>query len=118
VSLTVGPDADFSRPLLIGCLLLVASAALLSCPLPSAYAKSEERTPRHRSWRECGRVTDLEEAPASLLAERRCARVARASFLCMAMPSSTVVGDPWRRPARRGRHRAEEGDRQAHDMEV
>jgi hypothetical protein len=49
VSLTVGPDANFSRPLLIGCLLLVASAALLSCPLPSAYAKSEERTPRHRS---------------------------------------------------------------------
>jgi len=49
VSLTVGSDANFSRPLLIGCLLLVASAALLSCPLPSAYAKSEERTPRHRS---------------------------------------------------------------------
>ncbi len=49
VSLTVGPDADFSRPLLIGCLLLVASAALLSCPLPSAYGKSEERTPRHPS---------------------------------------------------------------------
>jgi len=49
VSLTVGPDADFSRPLLIGCLLLVASAALLSCPLPSAYGKSEKRAPRHPS---------------------------------------------------------------------
>jgi len=49
VSLTVGPDADFSRPLLIGCLLLVASAALLSSSLPSAHVKSQKRAPRHPS---------------------------------------------------------------------
>jgi predicted MFS family arabinose efflux permease len=39
VSLTVGPHADFSRPLLIACLLLVASAGMLITPLPSAQAR-------------------------------------------------------------------------------
>lgn len=41
VSFTVGPRANFSGPLLVASLLLVASAGLLSCPLPSAHAKSE-----------------------------------------------------------------------------
>jgi hypothetical protein len=41
VSFTVGSRADFSGPLLVASLLLVASAGLLSCPLPSAHAKSE-----------------------------------------------------------------------------
>ena len=42
VSFTVGPDADLSHPLLIASLLLVASAGLLSCPLPSAHARRRE----------------------------------------------------------------------------
>jgi MFS family permease len=31
VSSMVGPDADFSHPLLVGCLVLVASACVLAC---------------------------------------------------------------------------------------
>jgi hypothetical protein len=37
---TVGPHDDFSRPLLIACLLLVVSAGTLSRPRPAAYATS------------------------------------------------------------------------------
>ena len=40
VTYTVGPPSDFSRPLLIGCLLLVVSAGALSRPRPAVYATS------------------------------------------------------------------------------
>jgi len=49
VSFTVGPDADFSRPLLIACLLLIASTGLLSRPRPSPHAGSETRVGRNPS---------------------------------------------------------------------
>ena len=49
VSLTVGPDADFSRPLLIGCLLLVASAALLSSVPALRPCEVRGAHPRHPS---------------------------------------------------------------------
>ena len=49
VSFTVGPDADFSRPLLIACLLLVASTGLLARPRPSAHAGSQTRLGRNPS---------------------------------------------------------------------
>ena len=42
VSFAVGPHVDFSRPLLIACLLLVVSAGILSCPLSSGHARSEK----------------------------------------------------------------------------
>jgi len=38
VTYTVGPNGDFSRPLLIACLLLVVSAVTLSRPRPAVYA--------------------------------------------------------------------------------
>lgn len=40
VTYTVGPHGDFSRPLLIACLLLVVSAVALSRPRPAVYATS------------------------------------------------------------------------------
>jgi hypothetical protein len=40
VTYTVGPDGDFSRPLLLACLLLVVSGVTLSRPRPAAYAPS------------------------------------------------------------------------------
>ena len=40
VTCTVGPDGDFSRPLLLACLLLVVSGVTLSRPRPAAYAPS------------------------------------------------------------------------------
>ena len=49
VSFSVGPEIDFSRPLLIACLLLVLSAGMLSCPLSSVHARPEERIDRHPS---------------------------------------------------------------------
>lgn len=40
VTYTVGPHGDFSRPLLIACLLLVVSAGMLSRPRPAVSATS------------------------------------------------------------------------------
>jgi len=40
VTYTISPNGDFSRPLLIACLLLVVSASALSRPRPVVYATS------------------------------------------------------------------------------
>jgi MFS family permease len=43
VACTVGPEGDFSRPLLIACLLLAASGIVLFRPRPAGYVPSAKR---------------------------------------------------------------------------